>query len=100
MYLIHFFDQSNYEFVMSLHSTREAAEAAIADLLQRFKIDHTASGPDCRGEIISLEPLPPKARWYELFDDCGEGVHLYLVECDGGAAEQISLDSGEDLAAA
>lgn len=47
-----------------------------------------------------MPAYPPKEKWDELFDDCGEGVHLYLVECDGGPAKQISLNSSEDLPAA
>jgi hypothetical protein len=57
----------------SLHSTREAAEAACEALMKRFGI-----GPNG--------------------DENGDEVHLYRIECDGGPAEFIGLSS--DLAAA
>jgi hypothetical protein len=79
------------ELHVSLHSTRDAAEAAIADLLQRFDIRMTSDGELDRG-------LPPKEMWGELFDGAGEGIRLLKVTCDGGPAEEISLS--EDLAAA
>ena len=49
MYLIHFFDQSNYEFVMSLHSTREAAEASITPPAAR-----TAAARSSRSSLCHL----------------------------------------------
>jgi hypothetical protein len=83
MYLTLFLDQRNYEFISSLHTTREAAETAFGDLLQRFII---AKG----------EPLPPRATWGDLFDeDTGEAPHLYEIELDGGPAEEISLSSSD-----
>jgi hypothetical protein len=98
MYIVHFFNQASYEFCMSLHSTRAAAEIAAGEMLQRFGINQR-SGLDFRGEAVSLEPLPPKEKWDELFDCCGEGVHLYRIELDGEPAEKINLSS-EDLASA
>ena len=47
MYLVLFLDQDAYQFVMSLHSTRAAAEAAFEALLRRFVIEDG-------------EALPPK----------------------------------------
>jgi hypothetical protein len=82
MFIVHFCDQHNYEFYMTLHSTRAAAEAAYEALLRRFVIE---------GE------LPPKATWGALCDDCGEGVHIYEIELDGKHAKRISLS---DLATA
>ena len=87
MYLVHFFDQDNYEFVMSLHSTRAAAEAAYEALLRHYVIEDG-------------EDLPPKATWHALSDNNGEGVHLYKIECDGEPAEKISLSTNENLATA
>ena len=60
MYRVHFFDQANYEFNVSLHSTREAVSAAAGELLQRFEINHFSGRRTCAREIVSLEPLPPK----------------------------------------
>jgi hypothetical protein len=72
MYLVHYFDQHEYEFVMTLHSTRAAAEAAYAALLRRYVIK--------KGD-----PLPPKEKWDDLYDEgTGEAVHLYEVNCDDG----------------
>jgi hypothetical protein len=87
MYLVHFFDQDNCEFIMSLHSARAAAEAAYEALLRHFVIEDG-------------ETLPPKARWDELCDRNGESPHLYKIECDGEPAEEISLSNSEDLATA
>jgi hypothetical protein len=86
MYLVLFFDQCNYEFNPSLHSSLPNAEAAYAALLRKFIIKPG-------------ETLPPKARWNasELFDDCGEGPHVYRIECGGKLGEEIFLS---DLAAA
>jgi hypothetical protein len=88
MYIVHYFDQARYELVMSLHSTRAAAEIAAGEMLRRFEVNQR-SGPDFRGEAVSLEPLPPKEQWNELFDDCDEGVHLYRIELDGKPAAKI-----------
>jgi hypothetical protein len=87
MYLVLFFDQNNYRFITSLHSTLPAAEAAFEDLLRHFV-------------VVNGEPLPPKARWRELCDDCGENPHIYKIECDAEPAEEISLSGSEDLATA
>jgi hypothetical protein len=87
MYLVHFFDQRNYEFIMSLHSTLAAAEGAFEALLRHYVIEDG-------------EALPPKATWDELFDDSGESPHLYKIEYDGEPAEKISLSNSEDLATA
>ena len=76
IWLVHFFDQNNYEFCMSLHTTRAAAEAAVDDLLRHFDIKE------------SMEPNPTTRD--ELFDSCGEGVQLYRITCDGDPAEKIS----------
>lgn len=85
MFLVHFLDQNSYEFVMSLHSTRAAAKAAYEALLRRFVVEEG-------------QPLPPKGEWDALFDDNGEGVHLYRVTCDGEPAEWIKIE--EDAVAA
>ena len=68
--------------------TRAAAEIAAGEMLRRFEVNQR-SGPDFRGEAVSLEPLPPKEQWNELFDDCDEGVHLYRIELDGKPAAKI-----------
>ena len=70
MYLVHFLNQDNYEFVVSLHSTRAAAEAAYEALLRRYVIEDG-------------EDLPPKATWHVLSDNNGEGVHLYESNATG-----------------
>jgi hypothetical protein len=62
MYIVFYLDQL-CEYHVSLHQTREAAEAAIADLLQRFDIENTMAG---------------------------ESVHVFYVERDGGPAEELS----------
>jgi hypothetical protein len=85
MFLVHYFDQAGYEFHMSLHSTRAAAEAAYEQLLQRYVFDEG-------------QPLPPKSEWFALHDDQGEGVQLYRVVCDGEPAEQVHIE--EDAVAA
>ena len=57
MYVTLYLDQHSYEFNVSLHSTHEAADAAIADLLQRFDIKNTtnsAGEPDAG--------LPPQGK--------------------------------------
>jgi hypothetical protein len=87
MYIVHFFDQANYEFIMSLHSSIEAAEAAFAALLRRFVVEDGAT-------------LPPKADWIGLCDHHGENPHIYKIECDGKPAEEIQLSGSEDLATA
>jgi hypothetical protein len=87
MYSVLYLEQTNYRFIVSLHSTLAAAEAAFEALLRRFVI---ANG----------ETLPPKADWSELFDEYGESPHLYKIECDGKPAEEISLSNSEDLATA
>jgi hypothetical protein len=87
MYLTLFFDQNEYEFITSLHTTREAAETAFGDLMQRFVI------PDG-------EPLPPKTTWEDLFDDNGEVPHLYEIDPDGGPSKQIGLNINSDVATA
>jgi hypothetical protein len=74
MYLVLFLDQHNYEFITTLHSTREAAEAAYEALMKRFNVD--------------VETMSDKH---------GEGPHIYKIECDGKPAEEIG---SEDLAAA
>ena len=86
MYLVLFFDQHNYEFITSLHSTLSAAEAAFEALLRRLVVD-------------AGENLPPKESWDDLFDGCGESLHLYRIECDGEPAEKISLGNSENQAA-
>ena len=53
MYIVHYFDQARYELVMSLHSTRAAAEIAAGEMLRRFEVNQR-SGPDFRGEAVSL----------------------------------------------
>jgi hypothetical protein len=84
MFVALYLDQDNYEFNISLHATRDAAEAALAGLLTTFDIRNTTSG--------ELGPgLPPRERWGELFDASGEGLHLYRIECDGKLAEEIPL---------
>lgn len=83
MYLVHFFDQNNYEFIMSLHSTRAAAEAAFEALLRRFVIKD--------GETLPENWREP----CELCDECGESPHMYLIECDGKSAELISINEDD-----
>jgi hypothetical protein len=87
MYLVLFFDQANYQFITSLHSTRAAAETAYEAFLRRYVIEDG-------------ETLPPKASWGELFDRYGETPHLYTIMCDGKPAAEISLSNSEDLATA
>jgi hypothetical protein len=87
MYLALFLNQDSYEFIVSLHSTRAAAEAAYEASLRRYVIAKDG------------EDLPPKATWHVLSDNNGEGVHLYRIECDGGLGEEIFLGSSEVAAA-
>jgi hypothetical protein len=87
MFLVHFFNQQDYEFHMSLHTTREAAEAAVNDLLRHFDVKQS----------MSDNPNPTRD---DLFDENGEGVHMYVVTCDGDSAEQISIDRTAEAATA
>jgi hypothetical protein len=48
MFLVHHFHQDGYQFCMSLHSTREAAEAAVDELMRRFDVKE------------SMEPNPTR----------------------------------------
>jgi hypothetical protein len=48
MYIVHFFDQANYEFIMSLHSTLAAAEAAYEALLRHYVIEDGETLPPQR----------------------------------------------------
>jgi hypothetical protein len=86
MFLVIFLDANRYEFNVSLHATLAAAEAAYEALLQEFVLEDG-------------EDLPPKEEWHAACDDCGEGVHIFQVELDGGPAEEIFLGS-EALATA
>jgi hypothetical protein len=79
MYLVLFLDQNSYEFCMSLHTTRAAAEVAVDGLLRHFDVK----------ESMSDNPNPTRD---DLFDRNGEGVHMYRIECDGDPAEQNSID--------
>jgi hypothetical protein len=72
MYVTLFFDQHNYEFNISLHSSRARAEAQYKTLLRHFWVKPNVG------------------------DDCGEAPHLYQIECDGELGEEIHLS---DLAA-
>jgi hypothetical protein len=89
MYLTLFFHQSSYEFISSLHATREVAEVAFGELLHEFVI---APG----------EPMPPKTTWDDLFAADGESPHLYEIEVGGGPAKKISLNNttSDDVATA
>ena len=78
MYLVLFFDQHNYEFNPSLHSSLPKAKAAYEALLLHFDVKLGEGG------------------W--LGDDCGEAPHIYRIECDGNPAEKI--DVSDDLATA
>jgi hypothetical protein len=82
MYLVLFFDQANYDFNVSLHSSLPKAEAEYEVLLREFVIKPG-------------EPLPPKTSWNatELFDDLGESPHIYRIECDGDLVEEIDLSN-------
>jgi hypothetical protein len=73
MYLVHFFDQANYEFVMTLHPTLATAEAAYQAAVRQYV---------GRGG----------------FNSCGDPVLLYRIECDGDLATRIR-DSSEGFAA-
>jgi hypothetical protein len=84
MFLVICLDANRYEFVTSLHSSREAAEAAFVSLLRKFVI--------APGETLS----PTKSSWGGLCDDCGESPHLYRIECDGELGEEIFLGSSKD----
>ena len=85
MYLVHYLDQRNYEFHMSLHSTRAAAVVAYEALLRRFVLEEG-------------QPLPPRGEWFALHDADGDPVQLYRVACDGEPAELIDIK--EDVVAA
>ena len=74
MYLVLFFDQHNYEFNPSLHSSLPKAKAAYEALVLRFGVD----------------PL--------VGDYCGNEPHVYRIECDGNPGKGI--DVSDDLAAA
>jgi hypothetical protein len=88
MFLVHFFDQNEYEFIMSMHSDFAAAERAYEALLREYVVEPGTT-------------LPPKADWCCLANKhTGEGVKLYRIECDGETAEEIGLSSSEDLATA
>ena len=78
MYVVLFLDQTNYEFIVSLHSSLPRAEAAYEALLRRFVVKPG-------------ETLPPKASWSGLFDDCGESPHVYRIEYDGKPGEEIRV---------
>jgi hypothetical protein len=67
MYVVLFLDQTNYEFIVSLHSSLPRAEAAYEALLRRFVVKPG-------------ETLPPKASWSGLFDDSGESSHVYRID--------------------
>jgi hypothetical protein len=83
-YLTLYLDQDLYDFNCSLHSTREAAEAAFEDLMRRFIVPEG-------------EPMPPKSEWSIACDKLGETPHMYEIKLDGGPAEQIILSEEVDV---
>ena len=90
MYLVHFFDQYDYAFAMSLHSDLAAAEAACESMLRHFNVNKSVPGEENWKKLLP-GTLPSKEHWHELFDDAGEGVHLYRIARDGGPAEQLEI---------
>jgi hypothetical protein len=57
MYLVLFFDQANYQFITSLHSTRAAAEAAYEAFLRHYVIEDGETLPP-EGKLgRALRPL-------------------------------------------
>jgi hypothetical protein len=88
VFLVRYLDQYTYDYHLSLHSTREAAEAAFGDLLRRYIVKDG-------------EPMPPKSEWgsLDLCDANGENVSLYKIELDGATAEEITITIGQEEAA-
>ena len=79
MFLTLFFDTHEYDFNVSLHSTRAAAEASFEKLLRDYIVPEGT-------------PMPPKESWPDLFDeDTGEAPHIYEITADGGPPRDIGL---------
>ena len=88
MFLTLFFDQHEYDFNVSLHSTRAAAEAAFEKLLREFVVPEGT-------------PMPARESWPDLFnEETGKPPQIYEIAVDGGPPTDIKHLFYDDYAAA